>query len=631
LAQPVLLKAVILCGGLGTRLSPVLKDRPKTLAAVSGRPFLAHLLDQLASAGIAEAILATGYFGEQVRDTFQDYYRGVRLHYSRETSPLGTGGALRAAAAGMESALVMNGDSWCDVNLRDFAEAHLESGALNSMVVTAVDDCRRYGAVEVDASGMVTAFQEKRPSEGNAIPGFINAGVYLLSRDLIESIPPNAAVSLEREIFPAWINGRLRGWKCEGHFIDIGTPESLASADRFFPVGHKTLVLLDRDGTINVERHHLASVEGMQLLPGAAAGIRILNRLAYPVVVISNQTVVARGDCSLETLQAINRRMVELLADEGAAVDAIYYCPHGADDGCACRKPGTALLDNAARVFGASLADSFLVGDKCSDIQAGLAAGATTFLVRTGHGLNTEQARKCTPHYVINDLKSAAEKIYSIINKLPMSPLQLIRRHLSDSAAVKLQLADSDTAHLIADAARQLAGCVSRGGKIMLCGNGGSAADSQHIAAEFTSRLRASMERPGIPALALTTDSSFLTARGNDYGFDDIFERLLDTFGRPGDALIAISTSGASRNVVRAVTRAREKQILSIGLLGGTGGVLASMVDLPLIVPSNSVQHIQESHIAIGHILCELVEEILYGALQPAHAMQDTESEIFER
>lgn len=201
-----------------------------------------------------------------------------------------------------------------------------------------------------------------------------------------------------------------------------------------------------------------------------------------------------------------------------------------------------------------------------------------------------------------------------------MTPLQLVQKHLTESAAVKLQLADSNATRTIVEAARRLAGCVARGGKIMLCGNGGSAADSQHIAAEFTSRLRASMERPGIPALALTTDSSFLTARGNDYGFDDIFERLVDTLGHSGDALIAISTSGTSRNVVRAAARAKERSILTIGLLGGTGGTLERIVDLPIMVPSVSVQHIQESHIAIGHILCELVEEILYGSLDSADA-----------
>jgi D-sedoheptulose 7-phosphate isomerase len=211
-----------------------------------------------------------------------------------------------------------------------------------------------------------------------------------------------------------------------------------------------------------------------------------------------------------------------------------------------------------------------------------------------------------------------------------MSPLQLVQKHLAESAAVKLQLADSDTAPVIVEAARRLAECVTRGGKIMLCGNGGSAADSQHIAAEFTNRLTASMERPGIPALALTTDTSFLTARANDYGFDDVFERLVDSLGRSGDALIGISTSGTSRNIVRAVARAREKEILTIGLLGGTGGVLSQLVDLAVVVPGGCVQYIQESHIAIGHILCELVEETLYGSLRP-RTIETIENEVFER
>lgn len=415
MAQPLFLKAVVLCGGLGTRLSPVLKDRPKTLATVSGRPFLAYLLDQLVAAGFEDVILATGHFGDQVRDTFQDSYRDLRIAYSQETSPLGTGGALRAAAAGLDHALVMNGDSWCEADLRSFVRAHFESGALNSMAVTAMEDCRRYGTVEMDAAGSVTAFHEKRVGSERPLPGFINAGIYLLSRALIESIPSDRPVSLEREVFPAWLGGRLHAWQSTGGFIDIGTPESFASADRFFAAPRKGIILLDRDGTINVERHYLSSVEGMELLPGSAEGIRMLNRLGLPVVVISNQTVVARRECSLDTLRAINRRMVELLAAQGASVDAIYWCPHSPEDNCGCRKPRTGLLDHAAWVFGADLTRSFLVGDKCSDIQAGLAAGAETFLVRTGHGLNAAQNGDCTPDYTTENLNGAAGQICRII------------------------------------------------------------------------------------------------------------------------------------------------------------------------------------------------------------------------
>jgi D-sedoheptulose 7-phosphate isomerase len=194
-----------------------------------------------------------------------------------------------------------------------------------------------------------------------------------------------------------------------------------------------------------------------------------------------------------------------------------------------------------------------------------------------------------------------------------MSPRERLIRHLDESAAVKRRMAASDAVEVILEAARQLSSSVRNGGKIMLCGNGGSAADSQHLAAEFTNRLRSSTERPPIAAIALTTDTSFLTARANDYCFDEVFERLVEGLGRPGDALIGISTSGGSRNVIRAVLRAKERGITTVGLLGGTGGLLADMVDLPIIVPSDSTQHIQECHIAIGHVICELIEESLYG------------------
>ena len=191
--------------------------------------------------------------------------------------------------------------------------------------------------------------------------------------------------------------------------------------------------------------------------------------------------------------------------------------------------------------------------------------------------------------------------------------IELVRRHLNESAAVKQRLADV-AAEAIVAAALRLASAVADGGKILLCGNGGSAADCQHIAAELTNRLRAAPERPGIPAIALTTDTSFLTARANDCGFEGVYERLVDALGRPGDALIGISTSGSSPNVIRAFARAREKAMITIGLLGGTGGALAGMADVAITVPSESTQHIQESHIAIGHILCEIIEETLYGA-----------------
>ncbi len=187
-----------------------------------------------------------------------------------------------------------------------------------------------------------------------------------------------------------------------------------------------------------------------------------------------------------------------------------------------------------------------------------------------------------------------------------------ITRELKESSETKLNILHECT-NSINSAVDLIIDSVKKGKKLLFCGNGGSAADSQHLATEFMIRLSHDINRPAIPALALTTDTSNLTAGGNDIGFENIFARNIEGLGNENDVLIAISTSGNSVNIIKAVEKARFKNMKVIGLLGGTGGKLASMVDVPIIVPSKNVQRIQEGHITIGHIICELVEREIYG------------------
>jgi D-sedoheptulose 7-phosphate isomerase len=160
---------------------------------------------------------------------------------------------------------------------------------------------------------------------------------------------------------------------------------------------------------------------------------------------------------------------------------------------------------------------------------------------------------------------------------------------------------------LIVQIAAMIAGSVKKGGKILICGNGGSAADSQHIAAELVGRFK--KERRAIAALALTTDTSILTALGNDYSFDMIFERQVEAHGRSGDILIAISTSGASHNILNAVNKAREMGLTAIGFLGRDGGTIKTVCDLALVIGDNDTARVQEMHILAAHIICGLVED----------------------
>jgi len=183
-----------------------------------------------------------------------------------------------------------------------------------------------------------------------------------------------------------------------------------------------------------------------------------------------------------------------------------------------------------------------------------------------------------------------------------------IAEEITESIETK-KLLLSECTEEIYSTAKQLSECVENGGKILLCGNGGSAADSQHIAAELVVRLRSSVNRAAIPAIALTVDTSILTAGGNDIGFDNVFARQVEAYGQEGDTLIAITTSGNSTNIVRAAEEAKKKGVNVIGLLGNGGGKLKDLCDSTVIVPSNNTARIQECHILIAHIWCRIIEE----------------------
>lgn len=224
--------ALLLAGGLGTRLRSVSGDTPKVLVPIAGRPFLTYLLDQLAQAGVRHVVLCTGYRASLVRDTLGDQYGPMRLSYSEESTPLGTGGALRAALNKTQTPtiLALNGDSYCHADLRTLHQFHRDRNALASLLLAEVPNASRFGRVTIDEHSNIQRFAEKTADEG---PGRINAGIYLLSRELIAAIPESRAVSLERDVFPTWIGNHFLGYPVQAPFLDIGIPESLAQAESF--------------------------------------------------------------------------------------------------------------------------------------------------------------------------------------------------------------------------------------------------------------------------------------------------------------------------------------------------------------------------------------------------------------
>ncbi|NTU52170.1 MAG: SIS domain-containing protein [Chlorobiaceae bacterium] len=187
---------------------------------------------------------------------------------------------------------------------------------------------------------------------------------------------------------------------------------------------------------------------------------------------------------------------------------------------------------------------------------------------------------------------------------------EIVLDRLLYSARLKESVARQNSQAVVA-MARMIAETFGEGGKLLLCGNGGSAADAQHLAAELTIRYRSSVNRPALPAIALSTDTSALTAGGNDLGFDEVFSRLVDALGCKGDLLFGLSTSGNSPNVLKAMETARKRGLGTLALLGGDGGAILRQADLSIVVPHTGADRVQECHIALGHVIIELIEKMM--------------------
>lgn len=372
-------EAIALAGGFGTRLAHVVPDVCKPMAPVAGRPFLRFIMDQLAAAGFDRVVVADGYRREQIEDFFGPAYRGMGIEYSPEEAPLLTGGAVKRALNRCESdwVFVLNGDTWLDVDFAAMETAACEApeGVSSVIAVKRMRDFERYGTVDVDAGGMLTAFHEKRPCE----EGLINAGVYLLRRDALDPMPEK--FSLESDYFERIVaDGALRAVECAGGFIDIGVPEDYELAQTMLaPLARSwKLAMFDRDGTINVDTGHLHEPEKLELIHSTVDIMRgYSDDPDFKVVVVTNQAGIAKGLYTEADMRRLHRFMEDELEKLGVRVDAWFFCPHHPDytGPCECRKPAPGMLLAAMRDFDAESTECVMYGDKPSDEAAAIAAG----------------------------------------------------------------------------------------------------------------------------------------------------------------------------------------------------------------------------------------------------------------
>ncbi len=423
----------ILAGGMGTRLRSRTGNLPKPMAPILGRPVLEHLIDLCVRHGFRDIALLVHYEHETIRDYFGDGERfGVHLLYCVETEARGTAGALLDALENMdESFLVLYGDTYADVNLRRFWDAHVGSDANTTLLLHPNDHPHDSDLVEVDSEGRIVAVHPYPHPEGKALANLVNAALYAMNKDGLDTvIPAKGRFDLAKHTFPALLSKglRLQAYVTPEYIKDMGTPERLGKVERDVVVGlperlsdrHlRRAVFLDRDGTINHEVNHLSAPNQLALLEGVGEAVRRLNRSGTLAVCVTNQPVLARGDVSAVGMQAIHARLDQLLGDCHAFLDRLYLCPHHPDRGfpgeviglkirCDCRKPATGLIDRAVRDLRISRRDSWMVGDTTSDIRAGRDAGLRTILVRTGHA-GRDAKDVVAPDYVMPDLAAAVD------------------------------------------------------------------------------------------------------------------------------------------------------------------------------------------------------------------------------
>ncbi len=386
-------QAVVLVGGLGTRLRSLTANTPKPLLEIDGRPFLDYLLLELARHGCREVLLLAQFEAGQVVEYAAQSEVVARFSLNVdvlvEPERAGTGGAIWHARDRLRDRFyLLNGDSWLESNILALpqlvASTEAESNWAAALSLRRVPDVTRYGKVLL-AGAHVTEFGEK---DANGGEGLINGGMCLLSRRILDDLKPNC--SLEFETFPRLARARrLYGTVVpDGFFIDIGTPETLEEARRDLPRRFRRPALfLDRDGVLNVDHGYVGSVERFEWMPGARQAIRLANDRGWLVFVVSNQAGVARGLYGEDSVQSLHTHVQVELAGEGAHVDDFRYCPFHPDGTVEryarrseWRKPAPGMIEDLIKCWPVNRDRSLLIGDQPTDLEAASRAGIRSHL-----------------------------------------------------------------------------------------------------------------------------------------------------------------------------------------------------------------------------------------------------------
>ena len=644
------MKALILAGGKGTRLHSLTNDEiPKPMAILKGKPILEWSIEKLKENGINSFFISVSHLKEKIINYFGDGSKfGVQIEYLVEDVPLGSGGSLyylKGKVAG--DFIVCSGDVLFDIDVSKMLDFHIKNNSIITLFTHPNLHPYDSDLVITDKENRVLKFDSKNNIRDYYYKNNVNAGFFIVNENALDYFTEIKKVNMEHDFIQALISSgeRVFAYKSPEYIKDVGTLDRFKNAENDIDkniVKKKCLrnkqkaIFIDRDGVINKYKGFIKTASEIELKDKVIDAIKTINRSEYLAIVVSNQPVIARGDSTFEQVDEMFNKIETLLGKEGAYLDGIYYCPHHPHSGydgevkelkieCDCRKPKIGMLKQAEVDFNLDLTKCYIIGDSNADIQTGINAGIKQIRVKSEH--NEEE--KVEPTYRAENLYEAVNIIFNTY-KMKKITENHIEKFFSDKPELEY-LRES-----MVKAVETLTICVKSGKKILICGNGGSAADSEHIAGELlkafvlkrpvSDKLRMKLEdaygedgdyiadniQGGIKCIPLTSFCAYNTAFLNDCCDEMLFAQLVNSLGDKGDVLIGLSTSGNSKNVCYAAKLAKVKGMKVVSMTGQSGGKLKTLSDVCISVNNNIIYKIQEIHLPLYHLLCLCLESEMF-------------------
>ena len=428
--------AVIMAGGKGSRLRSITNDEiPKPMVPVDGKPLLEYQVEKLKTYGIKKIVMIVGHLGEKIVDHFKDGKNfGVEIDYIFEKEPLGTAGAFYYLKDKIDAKdfMLVFGDVFFDMDFDRMEDFHFKNSALTTLLAHPNGHPYDSDLIRTDDTGRVIGFDSKHNVRDYWYDNMVNAGMYIINRKLLDLVKEPVKTDFEKDILAnqVQLGANIYAYHTPEYVKDVGTVDRINATVEELKSGliqsknlknKQRAIFIDRDGTINVSKGFISKADDLELIPGTIDAIKAINKSGALAIVITNQPVIARGECSFEELHNIHNKLKTLLGEKGAFVDDIFYCPHHPDKGfegevpelkfdCECRKPKTGMIDEAVKKYNIDLSKSYMVGDSTMDLETARNAGIKSVLVDTGFaGNDGKYDRSCDIE--AKNLFDAVEKI----------------------------------------------------------------------------------------------------------------------------------------------------------------------------------------------------------------------------